>query len=83
MKGFHHSDGSQRVYLNGLANLIPYQRRAINGAKCADHGWVLEPADPSKWWVSVTLPLNSMECRKSYVGRPKQFQSLNQLRGGM
>ena len=38
MKGFHHSDGSQRVFLNGLAslaNLIPYQRRAINGGKCA------------------------------------------------
>ena len=38
MKGFHHEDGSQRVFLNGFAileNLIPYQRRAINGGKCA------------------------------------------------
>ena len=38
MKGFHHSDGNQQVFLNGfaiLANLIPYQRRAINGGKCA------------------------------------------------
>ncbi len=38
MKGFHHKDGNQRVYLNGiaiLANLIPDQRRAINGGKCA------------------------------------------------
>ncbi len=38
MKGFHHEQGSQRVFLNGfaiLANLIPYQRRAINGGKCA------------------------------------------------
>ncbi len=38
MKGFHHKDGSQRVFLNGfaiLANLIPYQRRAINSGKCA------------------------------------------------
>ncbi len=38
MKGFHHEDGSQRVFLNGfaiLANLIPYQQRAINGGKCA------------------------------------------------
>ena len=38
MKGFHHEEGSQRVYLNGLAilaNLIPYQRRAINAGKCA------------------------------------------------
>ncbi len=32
MKGFHHAGGSQRVFINGLAilaNLIPYQRRAI------------------------------------------------------
>ncbi len=38
MKGFHHENGNQRVYLNGfamLANLIPYQRRAINSGKCA------------------------------------------------
>ena len=38
MKGFHHEGGSQRVFLNGLAilaNLIPYQRRAINAGKCA------------------------------------------------
>jgi hypothetical protein len=38
MKGFHHSDGNQRIYLNGLAilaNLIPYQKRAINSGKCA------------------------------------------------
>jgi len=38
MKGFHHEGGSQKNFLNGLAilaNLIPYQRRAINGGKCA------------------------------------------------
>ena len=38
MKGFHHEQGSQRVFLNGLAilaNLIPYQRWAINSGKCA------------------------------------------------
>ena len=38
MKGFHHKDGNQIIFLNGLAilmNLIPYQRRAINGGKCA------------------------------------------------
>jgi len=38
MKGFHHKEGSQRVFLNGLAilaNLSPYQRRAINSGKCA------------------------------------------------
>ena len=38
MKGFHHEGGSQLLFLNGfaiLANLIPYQRRAINGGRCA------------------------------------------------
>lgn len=38
MKGFHHEGGNQKVFLNGfavLANLIPYQRRAINSGKCA------------------------------------------------
>ena len=38
MKGFHHQGGSQAQFLNGLAikaNLIPYQRRAINSGKCA------------------------------------------------
>ena len=38
MRGFHHEEGSQLLFLNGLAilmNLIPYQRRAINGGKCA------------------------------------------------
>jgi hypothetical protein len=37
MKGFHHSGGSQRAFLTGLAhlyNLIPYQRRALNAGKC-------------------------------------------------
>jgi hypothetical protein len=37
MKGFHHKDGSQAQFINGLAilyNLIPYQRRAKNGGKC-------------------------------------------------
>ena len=37
MKGFHHEQGSQRSFLNGLAilyNLIPYQRRAKNAGKC-------------------------------------------------
>jgi hypothetical protein len=38
MRGFHHEEGSQLLFLNGLAilmNLIPYQRRAINSGKCA------------------------------------------------
>ena len=38
MKGFHHESGSQLLFLNSLAilvNLIPYQRRAISGGKCA------------------------------------------------
>lgn len=33
MKGFHHKDGSQAEFINGIAilhNLIPYQRRAKN-----------------------------------------------------
>jgi len=37
MKGFHHPEGRQEQYLNGLAilaNLIPYQRRAKNAGKC-------------------------------------------------
>jgi len=37
MKGFHHPDGSQPVFLSGLAvlyNFIPYQRRAKNAGKC-------------------------------------------------
>ncbi len=53
MKGFHHEGGSQKNFLNGLAikaNLIPYQRRAINSFKCAieveggkvpTHNWFL------------------------------------------
>ena len=38
MKGFHYPEGSQEIFLNGLAvltNLIPYQRRAKNAGKCA------------------------------------------------
>src|SRR5262244_1007428 len=37
MKGFHHPQGSQQVFLTGLAhlyNLIPYQRRAIHAGQC-------------------------------------------------
>ena len=37
MKGFHHEEGSQTMFLNTLAilyNLIPYQRRAKNAGKC-------------------------------------------------
>ena len=37
MKGFHHKEGSQAQFINGIAilyNLIPYQRRAKNGGKC-------------------------------------------------
>jgi hypothetical protein len=37
MKGFHHENGSQNMFLNTLAilyNLIPYQRRAKNVGKC-------------------------------------------------
>jgi len=37
MKGFHHPDGSQQAFLNGLAllyNLVPYQRRAQHAGHC-------------------------------------------------
>jgi hypothetical protein len=37
MKGFHHKEGSQESFLNGIAilyNLVPYQRRAKNGGQC-------------------------------------------------
>ncbi len=37
MKGFHHEEGSQNMFLNTLAilyNLIPYQRRAKNAGQC-------------------------------------------------
>src|SRR3989441_8372634 len=37
MKGFHHPQGSQQVFLTGLAhlyNLIPYQRRAQHAGQC-------------------------------------------------
>ena len=37
MKGFHHTKGSQQVFLMGLAhlyNLIPYQRRAKHAGQC-------------------------------------------------
>jgi len=51
MKGFHHPQGSQRFFLNGLAllyNLIPYQRRAKNAGKC---GIQVEGGKlPSKDW---------------------------------
>ncbi|MCH8295756.1 PD40 domain-containing protein [Candidatus Poribacteria bacterium] len=51
MKGFHHEQGSQRVFLNGLAilaNLIPYQRLAINAGKCAVE--VEDGKVPTKDW---------------------------------
>lgn len=37
MKGFHHPDGSQQAFLNGLAllyNLVPSQRRAKHAGQC-------------------------------------------------
>jgi len=37
MKGFHHAQGSQQVFLTGLAhlyNLVPYQRRAQHAGQC-------------------------------------------------
>jgi hypothetical protein len=37
MKGFHHQDGNQHAFINGLAllyNLMPYQRRAKHAGRC-------------------------------------------------
>ena len=37
MKGFHHPQGSQQVFLTGLAHLyklVPYQRRAQHASQC-------------------------------------------------
>src|SRR5438128_5284548 len=37
MKGFHHAQGSQQVFLTGLAhlyNLVPYQQRAQHAGQC-------------------------------------------------
>jgi hypothetical protein len=51
MKGFHHPNGSQREFINGLAilhNLLPYQRRAKNAGQC---GIEVEGGKlPSKNW---------------------------------
>ena len=38
MKGFHHPQGSQEPFLNGLAllyDLVPYQRRAKHAGQCS------------------------------------------------
>ncbi len=37
MKGFHHKEGSQKAFLQGLAllyNFVPYQRRAEHAGQC-------------------------------------------------
>ena len=57
MKGFHHPDGSQAVFLNGLAvlyNFIPYQRRAKNAGKCGvqAEGGKLPAKD---WFLSLQI----------------------------
>lgn len=41
MKGFHHKDGSQQAFINGLAlfyNLMPSQRRAKHAGRCGVEG---------------------------------------------
>ncbi len=57
MKGFHHPEGKQALFLNGLAiltNFIPYQRRAKNAGKCA-----IEVANgkipTSNWLLNIQL----------------------------
>jgi len=57
MKDFHHPDGSQAVFLNGLAvlyNFIPYQRRAKNAGKCGveAEGGKLPTKD---WFLSLQI----------------------------
>jgi hypothetical protein len=57
MKGFHHPQGSQRVFLTGLAhlyNLIPYQRRAKHAGQCgvAVEGGRLPTAD---WFLNLQI----------------------------
>ena len=60
MKGFHHPNGSQANYINGMAilyNFIPYQRRAKNAGKCGVEveGGIL----PAKNWFLALQILTS------------------------
>ncbi len=57
MKGFHHPDGHQQAFLNGVAmlyNFVPYQRRAVHAGRCGVHveGGVL-PSDD--WFLSLRI----------------------------
>lgn len=57
MKGFHHPEGNQRYFLNGLAilyNFIPYQRRAKHAGQCGveTEGGKL-PAE--NWFLSLQI----------------------------
>src|SRR2546427_10563997 len=52
MKGFHHAQGSQQVFLTGLAhlyNLVPYQRRAQHAGPGG--GGVERGPVPTRDWV--------------------------------
>jgi hypothetical protein len=57
MKGFHHPQGSQQAFLNGLAllyNLIPYQRRAKHAGRCGvevEGGTVPTP----NWFLNLPI----------------------------
>jgi len=60
MKGFHHPNGAQSDYINGIAmmyNFIPYQRRAKNAGKCGVEveGGIL----PSRNWFLALQILTS------------------------
>ena len=57
MKGFHHPQGSQQAFINGLAllyNLMPYQRRAKHAGQCGVQveGGTL-PADD--WFLNLQI----------------------------
>jgi hypothetical protein len=57
MKGFHHPDGSQQAFLNGLAllyNLVPYQRRAQHAGHCGVEveGGTLPTSD---WFLNLQI----------------------------
>ena len=57
MKGFHHPEGQQKAFLNGLAllyDLIPYQPRAKHAGRCGVQveGGTLPTSD---WFLNLCI----------------------------